>query len=99
MRVSLISIGMIVALGVAMSSLATPAAAATGCDSKFGKAEAMAAQKTDVAKKVKGYQMALTGYQTCTKAIAMADGAARDSMMKQADKAFEESYSYFDSIE
>ena len=99
MRASLISSGLIVALGVAMASLATPAAAATSCDAKFGKAEAMAAQKTDVAKKVKGYQMALTGYETCSKAIAMADGAARDSMMKKADKAFEESYAVFDSIE
>lgn len=99
MRVSLISSGIVVAMAVAMSALVTPAAAATSCDAKFGKAEAMAAQKTDVSKKVKGYQMALAGYETCSKAIAMPDGAARDSMMKKADKAFEESYSYFDSIE
>jgi hypothetical protein len=99
MRTSLIPSSVIVALGIAMSSLATPAAAASSCDAKFGKAEPMAAQKTNVAKKVKGYRMAITGYETCSKAIAMADGAARDSMMKKADKAFEESYSYLDSIE
>jgi len=99
MRVSLISTSIIVALGVAMSALATPAAAASSCEAMFGKVEAMAAKKTNVAKKVKGYQMALSGYQTCTKAVAMAPGGKRDEMMKKAEQAFDESYSYIDSIE
>jgi len=99
MRISLISTSVVMAIGIAMSALATPAAAATSCEAMFGKVESMAAKKTNVAKKVKGYQMAINGYQTCSKAVAMANGAERDSMMKEAEQEFENSYAYFNGIE
>ena len=101
MRINLITTGLVVAAGLALSSIAVPANAASSCASMFTKAEKMVSEKgtVDVAKKVKGYQIAIDGYQTCSKALAMANGAERDTMMKKAEGEFEAAYSFIRSAE
>lgn len=101
MRLNLITTSLLVASGLVLSTLAGPANAASSCTSMFTKAEKMVAEKgnIDVAKKVKGYQMAIDGFQTCSKALAMANGAERDTMMKKAETEFEAAYSYIRNVE
>ena len=101
MRLNLISTSLVIATGIALSSIAVPANAASSCASMFTKAEKMVTEKgnVDVAKKVKGYQMAIDGFQTCSKALAMANGAERDTMMKKAEGEFEAAYSYIRNVE
>jgi len=102
MRLNLITTSLVIASGLALAAIAAPANAATSnCASMFTKAEKMVAEKgsVDVSKKVKGYQMAIDGYQTCSKALAMANGAERNTMMKKAENEFEAAYSYIRSVE
>jgi hypothetical protein len=100
MRFNLVSTTLVIATGLALSAIAVPASAATSsCASMFSKAEKMAGAKNDVAKKVKGYQMAIEGYQTCSKALAMANGAERDTMMKKAEAEFEAAYEHLRTVE
>jgi azurin len=96
MRINLVTTSLVLAAGIALSSIAVPANAATSCAAMFTKAEKMFAEKgsLDVSKKVKGYQMAIDGYQTCSKALAMSNGAARDTMMKKAEGEFDEVYNF-----
>jgi hypothetical protein len=101
MRINEITTGLVVATGLALATVAAPANAASSCASMFIKAEKMVATKgtDDVAKKVKGYQMAIDGYQTCAKALAMANSASRDTMMKKAESEFKAAYDFIDGIE
>jgi len=96
MRINLVTTSLVLAAGIVLSSIAVPANAASSCAAMFTKAEKMFADKggIDVAKKVKGYQMAIDGYQTCSKALAMANGAERDTMMKKAETEFDEVYQF-----
>lgn len=98
MRINAITTALFVATGLALVS-AAPASAASSCASMFTKAEKMVVAKGDVAKKVKGYQMAIDGYQTCAKALAMANGTARDTMMTKAENEFKAAYDFIDGIE
>jgi len=96
MRINLVTTSLVLAAGIALSSIAVPANAASSCASMFTKAEKMAADKgsQDVDKKVKGYQMAIDGYRTCSKALAMANGAERDTMMKKAESEFTAAFDF-----
>lgn len=101
MRLNIIATSLLIATGIALSIAASPAQAASTCNDMFAKAEKMVASKgtVDVGKKVKGYQMAIDGYNTCAKALAMANGAARDTMMKKAENDFGAAYDYINSLE
>jgi hypothetical protein len=101
MKSMLLTASFVIATGLALSAATLPANAASNCSTMFVKAEKMVAEKgnLDVAKKVKGYQMAIDGFQTCSKALAMANGAERNTMMKTAEGQFESAYSYIRNIE
>ena len=101
MKPMLLTTSFVIAAGLALSAVTLPANAASSCANMFVKAEKMVSEKgsLDVAKKVKGYQMAIDGFQTCSKAVAMANGAERDTMMKKAEGQFESAYSYIRDIE
>ena len=92
-----VSNGIALMLGLAMTSLAPPANAASTCSAMFDKAEKMVAGKSniDIEKRIDGYQMAIGGYRDCTKALAMAQGTPRDSMMKKAERTFGDVYRLF----
>lgn len=94
MRKSLTLAGIILALTVG------PATAAN-CADMFTKAEQMVAQKTSLSaeKRVAAFQMAIGGYNMCTKGLAMADGTERSAMLKDAEREFKKAYRYIDEIE
>lgn len=101
MKSILVTTAFVIATGIALSAASLPANAASSCAAMFSKAEKMVVDKSsiDVAKKIKGYQMAIDGYQTCSKALAMANGAERDTMMKKAEGQFEAAFSYIRDVE
>jgi hypothetical protein len=96
MRINLITTSLVLAAGIALSTIAVPANAASSCAAMFTKAETMFADKGGIAvdKKVKGYQMAIDSYRTCSKALAMANGAKRDTTMKKAETEFAAVYDF-----
>ena len=85
---------------IALSSLGFAAQAAT-CGEMFSKAEKMLMEKSTASadKKVKGYQMAIDSYAMCTQAAAMPSGEKKTAMMKEAEHAFGQVYSFADGIE
>lgn len=101
MRLNLIPTSLIFVTGLALSSTAVLANATSSCASMFAKAETMVANKgnIDAAKKVKGYQMAIDGYRSCSKALPMANGAERSTMMKKAEREFEAAYVFIRDVE
>ena len=100
MRINLVTTSLVLAAGIALSSIAVPANAASSCAAMFTKAEKMAAGKASqsVDQKVKGYQMAIDGYRTCSKALAMANGAERDTMMKKAESEFDAAFNFISRL-
>ncbi|MDH3702428.1 MAG: hypothetical protein OEU46_14040 [Alphaproteobacteria bacterium] len=76
-------------------------ASAASCADMFTKAEQMVAQKTSLSteKRVAAFQMAIGGYNMCTKGLAMADGTERTAMLKDAEREFKKAYRYIDEIE
>jgi len=67
----------------------------------FNKAEKMVGEKASasVGKKVKAHRMAIDGYTKCETAMAMPAGAKKTAMMKGAEHAFEEAFSFARDIE
>ena len=85
---------------IALSSVGLAAQAAT-CGEMFTKAEKMLMEKTtaSVDKKVKGYQMAIGAYTMCQEATAMAAGTKKTAMMKDAERSFEQAFTYAGDLE
>ena len=85
---------------LSLSSLGFGAQAAT-CGEMFTKAEKMVAEKAtaSVDKKIKAYQMAIGSYTMCENAMAMSSGDKKTAMMKDAERSFEQVYSFARDIE
>lgn len=82
-------------------SFAGFAAQAATCDEMFNKAEKMVVEKASasVGKKVKAYRMAIDSYTKCETAMAMPAGEKKTAMMKDAERAFDEAFSFARDIE